>query len=503
MRNVFFLSAFLCFSFSVPLYSQTGGPKNIAELDVQSSGAAAKIISSLKSAGGGSVASGIYNETALITYWVENIMRCLSPNEAGANSGITVLSNPAGAGPAGQADFVINATLMEAGQTVRIYTKLVKRADSSVLATFTNDLERGQFIASLLTHTTGDSSRSRYVPPDWYEPDSRENPLAWVVGGEEIRRTLHEGDEDWFSIEAPPEGGMINVETTGDLDTVMELYGPDGRKLETNDDGGRGGNARIRFTAQAGQTYLIKVSGYAGDETGDYGITFTRAGGGSGSIIRTGEALEAGVEKSGYINSDDELWFRFSVPEGGAYVTLRTAGYLDTVLEVYDSTGQMIAEDDDTGDEFNALISMDLEAGDYFVKLETYDEGTYRITLDTSEPNRPDEYENDDSRENAKPIAIGEEQVRTFTDEDDVDWAVLTVTERGMYTIRAQGRENDNLDTFITLYDQRGDIVARDDDSGGGFTARVNKRLDPGAYYIRVHVLEHPSGSYVLSVKKD
>jgi hypothetical protein len=63
---------------------------------------------------------------------------------------------------------------------------------------------------------------------------------------------------------------MITLETSGGMDTMMELYeGNSARWLGENDDGGEGTNARIDFSAQAGARYIITVKGYE-TETGEY-----------------------------------------------------------------------------------------------------------------------------------------------------------------------------------------------------------------------------------------
>ena len=84
-------------------------------------------------------------------------------------------------------------------------------------------------------------------------------------------------DVDWIKISK----GYYNVYETsspdGEVsDTVLAIYDASGRLLVTDDDGGDGQHARIAFTALAGETYFLAVSGKG--ETGTYDLrTFYKA----------------------------------------------------------------------------------------------------------------------------------------------------------------------------------------------------------------------------------
>ncbi|MDR1106793.1 MAG: peptidase, partial [Treponema sp.] len=104
---------------------------------------------------------------------------------------------------------------------------------------------------------------------------SMDNPVE-ISEGTWISRTLHSDDEDWFLF-APASGGRYTAETSGGIDTCMELYGAENSsKIEEDDDGGDDYNALITFSAANGTSYLIKIRGYDGD-TGQYRLR-VRAG---------------------------------------------------------------------------------------------------------------------------------------------------------------------------------------------------------------------------------
>ncbi len=84
------------------------------------------------------------------------------------------------------------------------------------------------------------------------------------------------GDIDYFRVEAT-QAGTLTVETTGNTDTVGQLWGADGQRLSEDDDGGSGLNFRLARQVTAG-TYYIRVSSF-GDASGAYvlSVRFTPA----------------------------------------------------------------------------------------------------------------------------------------------------------------------------------------------------------------------------------
>ncbi|NNM28474.1 MAG: peptidase, partial [Akkermansiaceae bacterium] len=109
------------------------------------------------------------------------------------------------------------------------------------------------------------------------------DPVPEVVAltvGEVIVRAASIGDpgeEDLFSFRVPSTGKYV-VETKGDTDVVMKLFGPDSRSIlvDEDDDSGEARNARIEAELPPGEftVQLRHFSESAG--TGDYGVSVTR-----------------------------------------------------------------------------------------------------------------------------------------------------------------------------------------------------------------------------------
>jgi hypothetical protein len=102
----------------------------------------------------------------------------------------------------------------------------------------------------------------------------------------------------------------------------------------------------------------------------------------------------------------------------------------------------------------------------------------------------PDNFENDDSQAEAKPILVGLSglQERTFCD-DATDWITFTVEAGGVYTITTDSY-GQRADTFLALYDTNGEtLLAANDDYQGtpDYSSQILWQAPvSGVYYINV-----------------
>ncbi len=83
------------------------------------------------------------------------------------------------------------------------------------------------------------------------------------------------GEEDLFSFDADSVGDYV-VETRGNTDVMMKLFGPDSRTnlIAEDDDSGESRNARIQVELARGK-YLVQVRHF-GSGTGDYQIAVSK-----------------------------------------------------------------------------------------------------------------------------------------------------------------------------------------------------------------------------------
>jgi hypothetical protein len=207
-----------------------------------------------------------------------------------------------------------------------------------------------------------------------------------------INRTLHSGeDQDFFLLALNRDGSLI-METTGSLDTYMELYDADsGSQIADNDDGGSSSNARIRQTVQAGRRYIAKVGGYDSGETGNYGfraymveqIRIAPDEFEADDDFSSAKDISIGTPQQHTFHSGDDVdWVKFQITQAGRYI-IRAQGVrstrLDTYIELFDSDRNAIDENDDGGEDLDSLLLVRIQAGTYYLSVKCLD----------SEPDQP------------------------------------------------------------------------------------------------------------------
>jgi hypothetical protein len=296
-----------------------------------------------------------------------------------------------------QAELVISGEIVEIAGFIRIYTRLIRTGSNSIEAGLHWDLAADPHITAMLLSSGGGSSP---LPWDSYEIDSEEHPLlaeiAAAGNGPLINRTIHdENDADYFLL-VPDKDGALVMETTGDMDTVMAFFEADSdRSLIEDDDGGSGGNARIRHAVQAGVRYIARVNGYS-DDTGSYGfraylleqIYIAPDEYENDDDFSSAKAISPGAaQQHSFHSSGDVDWVVFEVQRAGTYTILArgvNSSHLDTYIELYDSDRNSIDDDDDGGEYLDSSLTANLQPGTYYVRVECLDEEPeepYRLTL--------------------------------------------------------------------------------------------------------------------------
>ncbi|MDR2182095.1 MAG: PPC domain-containing protein [Treponema sp.] len=461
--------------------------QNLADLDAES----AKIVLHIQNTLGNqerTIGGGVFTldgfESVLGNYWKLTVL-----------DGIVKRQGKLKVSTSNQGNVILSGEILNLGETVRIYTRVVDRTASVILYSWISDLPKTDFIAGLLVSARGEQGSA---PRDAYEEDSRERPVNTAIPST-TRRTLTRGDQDWFLISSPG-GDYITAETTGDLDTMMEVYAKgESRRLTFNDDNGEGENARINFMAEAGKEYILMVKGYSNSTAGQYEFRVSSTGMPDNDrepndTRETASPLSLDGEINALIiSSTDTDWYSITLEAGGLF-SAWTTGELDTVLDLCGADGTVIVSDDDSGESDNARISRLLGTGSYYLRVKSYEGRTGAYTLRAAITEAvSDLYEDDNERGAAKELPLDQGQEHTFTTGDDVDWVYFTVTAAGSYQISCRGIQNSDLDTFIALYDGAGNQIGEDDDSGEGYGSALTRQLEPGKYYIRIHCLDSAS----------
>jgi hypothetical protein len=283
-------------------------------------------------------------------------------------------------------EWTLAGEIIEVAGTVRVYTRLIRVSGNAVQAVFHADFPYTEYFADMLSGGGGSGGSSQGGGRDPYEPDSQDNPLSVTIAsqadGPLINRSLHDGDADFFLL-VPQADGALVMETTGNIDTYLELYeAGSGEEITSNDDGGSGNNARIRRNVRAGDRYIAKVRGYSSGETGNYGfrayiveqVRLSPDEYEEDDEFASAKDISIGVSQERTFHSGGDIdWIRFRVEQPGRYV-IRARGLrsnrLDTYVELYDSGNNYIDDNDDGGEDLDSLLSVQLQSGTYYIKVE-------------------------------------------------------------------------------------------------------------------------------------
>lgn len=187
------------------------------------------------------------------------------------------------------------------------------------------------------------------------------------------------------------------------------------------------------------------------------------------------------------VPAGDEDWLVLALPAITSIMIETSGEYGDTRLWLYGADGVEIAFDDDGGTGgFSMIYADELPAGTYYIKVDEYggDDLVASYAIDVRQTAAIDAYEPDGDSSQAKPIAVGETQIRSLHPAGDQDCLVLAINAPGSIVIETTGESGD---TVLYLYDANLSGLAFDDDGGTGLFSRIQRAdLPAGIYYIKV-----------------
>ena len=190
---------------------------------------------------------------------------------------------------------------------------------------------------------------------------------------------------------------------------------------------------------------------------------------------------------------------------GQAEVELRSSGRTDTVGNLKDSSGRLIATDDDSGPGHNFRIVADLAPGVYFLAVEDFfgtPDGDYAVSVQLASSGDHTETHQAatllrlitaQELEGISPETLLSTAGRLTANDADM-FRIDVPRDRTPVTIRSAG----NTDTVAELYsaDDSGlTLLAQDDDSGHMWNFQIETVLDRGVHYVRV-TGDNDTGSY-------
>jgi hypothetical protein len=170
---------------------------------------------------------------------------------------------------------------------------------------------------------------------------------SWTAGDSLTYYSTVYGQKEWW-FKVTGQNRSVDIETVPygpETDTYLELYDANLRLLRYDDDSGGGNYSRISSYYMGSGTYYIKVRSYNGTSPVYCGIYLSAA---TPQTITTLGYPNGGTSYNYFITGDGRPT---------SFETLPYGTLTDTVLELYNSNGQLIASDDDYGTGAYSLIS--------------------------------------------------------------------------------------------------------------------------------------------------
>ena len=191
-------------------------------------------------------------------------------------------------------------------------------------------------------------------------------PELDVNGQEFLAEISAAGESDLYRFSVTT-AGAHTIETSGTIDTVLSLFGPNSETtlIAEDDDGGPGRLSLLVQNLTVGQ-YFVRVRHYYSTGTGSYGVS-----------VRSNNAIPIQINDpaiSGNIGEPGESdLYSFSVTTSGMYI-IETSGLTDTFIALFgpNSDTILIAQDDDSGPRLLSRIQESLAVGTYYVRVRHY-----------------------------------------------------------------------------------------------------------------------------------
>ncbi len=223
------------------------------------------------------------------------------------------------------------------------------------------------------------------------------------------------------------------------------------------------------------------------------------------SVTTPGVVQVNGAASGGVINSaDDGDLFKVSLTAGTLYqfdLRQATGSSLDPYLQLYAPTSQEVALlefDDDSGGGSNSQITyMPTTTGVYYLAAWDFSVGTGAYTLSATSLSDDFPWATDTS---GVVTVGGAPTTGVINTAYDMDLFKVSLVAGTSYVFDAVRQNGGLADPYLYLYSPDVELLAQDDESGGGGNARIS--FNPsvsGTYYLGVFDYDAGTGAYSVS----
>ena len=167
------------------------------------------------------------------------------------------------------------------------------------------------------------------------------------------------------------------------------------------------------------------------------------------------------------LNNEDVVTFNFTPQESG-YYSLRSFGFEDAYVDVYDEYYNFVYGDDDGGKEYNFICNVYLEKDKtYYFEMSAY--YAYESEFDFMLTKMSDLTIATIDEAKTETVNLDENNISAFFE--------FTAQEDGYYAFSSKAED---ADTYLFAYDDEWNFVNKDDDGGADYNGCVNLYLKAG-----------------------
>ncbi len=226
-------------------------------------------------------------------------------------------------------------------------------------------------------------------------PGDTSTTASLAVGAQVVSAIDFAGDTDWFEVTLVA-GTTYDISQLGNgdglEDPLVRLMNAAGVEQANNDDIILGDfrDSLLTYTASTSGTYYISAEAYS-TFTGSYTLSLSEVSSTevAASTATTATAVVNGSVSGTIETAGDADWFAITLTAGSRYIISNT-GFgntiaSDTFLELRDSTGAVIAANNNSGPESNARLAYDITTtGTYYVAASAFESitGDYALTVE-------------------------------------------------------------------------------------------------------------------------
>jgi hypothetical protein len=176
-------------------------------------------------------------------------------------------------------------------------------------------------------------------------------------------------------------------------------------------------------------------------------------------------------------------------------------GTLDTYLRVYDASGTLLGFDDDSGLGTDSQLSLSLQPGVYYISAGSFQDaatGSYHLNGSIAQD------DHSDTTLGATPVTLNSIEAGSIGGligwPGDRDVFQFVASQSGHVSIAMQATSG-NLDPMLAAFNNRGRLLAMNDDFAGTLNSHLSIKVKAGAkYYVQASGFQTTEGAYTISI---